>query len=199
MSRTTDRSNRRSIRLKGYDYSQKGAYFVTVCTKDRLCLFGNIHQGIMVYDQPGEMVKEAWIEIQDRFPFVHLDEFALMPNHLHGILILTGRGESRFRPENDEPKSGDHKDRPYGTQAGTIGRIIQAFKSTTTHKYISGVNRGWNDFPGKLWQRNYFEHVIRDEVELNSLRKYIAENPLKWATDNENPDCVDTGAKEELF
>ena len=103
--------------------------------------------------------------------------------------LIHRRGESRIRPkQNVQPNQGDHKDRPYGTMKGTVGRIIQTYKSITTHDYIIGVKKhGWPPFPGKLWQRSYYEHVIRDEDELNRIRQYIRDNPLNWETDEENP------------
>jgi putative transposase len=116
----------------------------------------------------------------------------VMPNHFHGILILddqnnigNGRGEPCVRPELTT--KGDHKDRPYGTLDGSVGRIIQAFKSITTHAYIQGVNNNdWSPFPGKLWQRNYHERIIRNENELQQIRQYILDNPIQWETDDEN-------------
>lgn len=103
--------------------------------------------------------------------------------------IDSRRGESCIRPkQNIHPNLGDHKDRPYGTMAGTIGRIIQMYKSITTRYYIIGVREhGWLPFPGKLWQRNYYEHIIRNEDELNRIRQYIRDNPLNWEMDAENP------------
>ena len=116
-----------------------------------------------------------------------------MPNHVHGIIMLMDsihrRGESRIRPNpHIGPNQGDHKDRPYGTLTGTIGRIIQTFKSATTHEYIIGVRQyGWLPFFNKFWQRNYYERVIRNEVELNQVRQYIQDNRFNWETDEENP------------
>ena len=116
-----------------------------------------------------------------------------MPNHFHGILFLQRRGESGIRPNNNAIKStaipeDEHEVRPYGTLVNTIGRVIQAFKSISTNAYILGVkHHGWPPFPGKLWQRNYYERIIRDEKELNRVREYIIYNPLKWEGDKENP------------
>ena len=103
------------------------------------------------------------------------------------------RGESCIRPlpTGDHKDQGDHKDRPYGTHADSLGRILQAFKSLTTVEYIRGVKQSnWSPFPGRLWQRNYYDRIIRDEKELNAARKYIAENPLKWAEDKDNPGYI---------
>ena len=181
--------DRRSLRLDGYDYAQAGAYFVTVCTQNRLCLFEDIVDGEMQLNDAGRLVRSAWEALPDRFPGMELDAFVVMPNHVHGIIITRGRGESCIRPGDcHEPGSGDHKNRPYGTMAGSLGRVIQAFKSTVTYQYVLGVRqRGWPPFHGRLWQRNYYEHVIRNERELDKIRQYIATNPLKWALDRENP------------
>jgi putative transposase len=113
-----------------------------------------------------------------------LDAWVVMPNHLHGILVLGGgqcKGEkARIR--------GDHKDRPYGTLPGTVGRIIQAFKSITTREYIVGVKQhGWRRFSGRLWLRNYFEHVIRDDDAISRVREYVLTNPARWELDREHP------------
>ena len=107
-----------------------------------------------------------------------------MPNHIHGIIIINGRGESCIRPDDS---MGDHKDRPYGTGTNSIGRIIQAYKSITTNKYILGVKKNnWRPFPGRLWQRNYYDHIIRNEEDLFEVREYIVNNPLNWDKDEEN-------------
>ena len=188
-----DKHHRRSIRLQGTDYSQAGAYFATVCTQNYECLFGSIADDKMRLNDAGRMVQMMWEEIPHRFSNALLDASIVMPNHFHGILILTdnGRGESCIRPDGDEvdpQNEGDHKDRPYGTLPGTLGRIVQAFKSITTHQYIHGVKQNaWPPFPGKLWQRNYYEHIIRDESSLHHIRQYIMDNPVKWEFDRENP------------
>jgi REP-associated tyrosine transposase len=181
--------NRQSIRLRGYDYSQSGAYFVTICTQDLQCLFGEMVNSKMVLNNAGQMVELIWSELPERFPHVKLDEFVIMPNHFHGIMVFC-RGESCIRPKTDEQLKGEYKIRLYGTLPGTLGRIMQAFKSITTHKYIAGVKqKQWPPFPGKLWQRNYYERIVRDENELNDIRKYIMDNPRKWDLDRENPNA----------
>ena len=199
MSYDSDIHHRRSIRLRHYDYAAAGAYFVTICVQERESLFGTIAEGVMRLNDAGRMVADLWAGLPARFPDLNLDEYAVMPNHFHGILVLTGRrGEPCVRPQSQEGKTtgdhkdrenpGDHKDRPYGTRDGSIGRIMQAFKSLTTHAYIYGVtHHQWQPFPGRLWQRNYYEHVIRDEAELHNARQYIVDNPLRWEEDTENP------------
>lgn len=167
---------------------------MTICTEDRLFLFGEVIEGRMIKSQAGEMVHSAWWDLPRNWPPLGLDAFQVMPNHIHGIMVITGRGESRLRP-----MQGDRKDRPYekghderrpgGTLPGTVGQIVQGFKSTTTDAYITGVKQqGWPRFPGRLWHRNYYEHVIRNRIELNRIREYICNNPLRWPYDAENPD-----------
>lgn len=182
-------NRRRSIRLKGWDYSTEGVYFITICAHNREYLFGEIIDGTMNLNAPGVMAIKTWEQLSERFSFLELDAKVVMPNHFHAIVIINRRGESCIRPS--EPL-GDHKDRPYGkrlqgTSEGSIGRIVQAFKSITTHQYIRGVrDYGWSPFSGKLWQRNYYEHIVRDEKEWQLISDYIAANPINWALDREN-------------
>ena len=185
--------HRRSIRLKGYDYSQMGAYFVTVCVKDRHCLFGDVEQGEIMLNDAGNMVKTWWLSIPDKYRYVELDECMMMPNHFHGIIKIVG-ADQRVCPDpsvpenfNETRKKGEHKNK--GEHMGSpLPRIIQWFKTMTTNEYIRGIDaQGWERFNGKLWQRNYYEHIIRDEKELNRIREYIVNNPMQWDLDSENP------------
>jgi len=200
-----DKHHLRSIRLKGYDYSQSGAYFLTICTQNRESLSGDVVDGEMRLNDAGHMVWDAWHKIPEHFPHAGIDEFIVMPNHFHGIIMLSGRGDPCDRPvlcvDNDhlsgEHIQGDHKNRPYnmrntghpqGTLPGSVGRIVQAFKSLSTHEYIRGIRgNGWPSFNGRLWQRNFYEHIIRSEEEINRVRRYIIDNPPKWAEDENNP------------
>ena len=179
--------HRNSIRLKGYDYSSGGMYFVTVCSQGDENLFGGITDNVMDINDAGMMVERLWLALPERFSMVALDEFTVMPNHFHGIIAFR-TGEPRVRPFNHgDHKQGDHKDRPYGTHDNSLGRIIQAFKSMTTVEYVKGVEHSnWPPFPGRLWHRNYYERIIRDEGELNNIREYIINNPARWAEDKEN-------------
>ena len=207
---------RQSLRLAGYDYAAAGYYFVTVCVQRRECLLGEIVDGLIVMNDAGRMVDHWWNELPDKFTAVALDYYVVMPNHFHGIIIINNRrgepcvrpyiehehernnrrGESCIRPhiehernnEGEHKVQGEHKVRPYGTLDGTVGRVIQAFKSLTTNAYIQGVkNHNWPPFPGKLWQRNYYERIIRNDEELHNIRQYIDNNPVNWTTDSENP------------
>ena len=164
--------HRRSIRLKGYDYSQAGAYFVTICTQHKACLFGHVENEAMVLNDAGRMVNEQWLALVDRFPGIGLGDFVTMPNHFHGILVIR-EGEEQVSMNRATIKV-----------APTLGQIVGAFKSVTTHAYIGGVeNLGWPCFDGRLWQRNYFEHIIRNEKSYRDVVEYIRTNPARWQDD----------------
>jgi putative transposase len=151
---------RRSLRLKGYDYSQAGAYFVTICTENRVCYLGNVVDGITISYPTSDVIREIWLEIPQKFHFVDLDAFIIMPNHVHGIVVIKKECRNLIQQ--------------------TGGRIIRFFKAKTARiihaKFFSGFK----------WQHNYYEHVVRSVRELNSIREYIINNPLKWAFDREN-------------
>ncbi len=279
--------SRHTIRLKGYDYAQAGAYFVTLCTQGHSCLFGEIVDGTMRPNDAARMVQAQWHALSTRFPGVELDAFIVMPNHIHGIIINVGAGLVPARGAGAEPGIvGDHKGRPYGgeTTAGVmparivgaglvpvrsagarpgmagdhegrpyggsltagamptrsvgaglvpargvgagpgtvgdhkgrpcgdlpdghggqavggaarsgiapaIGDIVGAFKSITTVLYARGTRQSaWQPFRDRVWQRNYYEHIIRDQASLDRIRQYIADNPMRWPTDRENPAVV---------
>jgi REP element-mobilizing transposase RayT len=217
--------SRRSIRLKGYDYAEAGAYFVTICAQNRECLFGAIVDGEMRMNNARKMLARWWEELPRKFPSVELDEFVVMPNHFHGIVTLAdGVGaDLRVCPVPQGARTaqgacvtvrgarvtaqgahvtaqgahvtvrgahvtaqGAHPGAPLRRLA--LGEIVQWFKTMTTNEYIRGVKQnGWTPFPGKLWQRNYYEHIIRNENDLNRIREYIFNNPANWANDDENP------------
>ena len=203
MSQDPNYFHRRSIRLKGYDYAQEGLYFITICVQNRECFFGditvgaypcgrpfgddgrpyidgeNVQNDISLNGQPqghaptmrmndaGEMVQKQWLALTDRFTNVQLHEFVVMPDHFHGILEIV--------PDVGANPCG----RP--TINKTVGDMVDAFKSITTVEYIRGVKTmGWTPFNGKLWQRNYYEHIIRDYDAFVRISEYIRENPEKW-------------------
>ena len=168
-----DIHHRRSIRLKHYDYSQKGAYFITICTRNREIIFD--HNSIK------NMIKKWWEKLPNKFHNVEIDEFIVMPNHIHGIIFIVGVvvvGADPCVCPNE--KLGEHTGSP-------LHKIVQWFKTMTTNEYINNVKMfGWKSFDGKLWQRNYYEHIIRNEKELDVVRKYIINNPLQWDFDKNN-------------
>ncbi len=171
---------RRSIRLPAYDYTSAGAYFVTICVWGRECALGDVVDGEMGLSDLGHIVAESWAWLADHHPYVTLDAWAIMPNHMHGIIIIHDdvcRGGSRTAPTTGiGAASSADKRKP-------LGRLIGAFKTTST-KRINEV-RGLPGTP--FWQRNYYERVVRNEGELRAIREYIADNPLHWQLDRENP------------
>jgi REP element-mobilizing transposase RayT len=262
--------HRRSIRLKGYDYSWVGMYFVTICVQHRECLFGEITDGKMVLNDAGQMVKKWCMELSHKFPDILLDTHVIMPNHFHAIVVNTGivvgahlcvrpdemggvrphetvcvrphetvcvrphetvcvhphemgcvhpdetdartirgehvdaciiRGEhvdARIRDAHVDARIRDehvdaciirdeHVDaRIWGEHIGSpLHRVIQWFKTMTTNEYIRGVKTlGWKPFDKKLWQRNYYEHIVRDERAYQNISGYIVNNPLMWSSDD---------------
>ena len=174
-----NRHRRRSIRLKEWDYTQPGAYFVTICSHTRAPLFGRVVDGDMVLNEYGEIVRACWREIPDHFPHVELDAFVVMPNHIHGIIVIVdhivGATHASPLPENVPPR---------GPASGSLGAIVGSFKSTVTKRI--NIGRGTPGAP--VWQRNYYEHIIRNDRALNAIRHYITENPLRWHLDRYNPE-----------
>ena len=175
--------HRRSIRLKGYDYSKAGFYFITICVKDRKCMFGEIVKDKMELNMAGIMVKNEWINITNRFPNVHLHQFVVMPNHFHAILEILVGATLVVAPDNlVAPDNKGATTRVAPTR--TVGDIVGAFQSIVTVEYIHGVkNHGWVSFDGKLWQRNYYEHIIRNEKSYQRISDYIVNNPSNWDED----------------
>lgn len=191
--------HRRSIRLKGYDYSLEGAYYVTIVVQGRECLFGEIVDGELKLNEAGEMVVKWWNELPNKFPNVILGEFVVMPNHFHGIIFIMGNigADLRVCPEgeeNDSPQmgeyvaKGEHVGSPLRRPNAPLSQMIQWFKTMTTNEYIRKVKQSnWKSFIGKVWQRNYYEHIIRNEKELGQKTDYILDNPSRWDEDDENP------------
>jgi REP element-mobilizing transposase RayT len=204
--------HRRLVRLAGYDYSKTGAYFVTVCTQDRACLFGVVTEdGAMCWNDAGQMVVAQWVALADRFPAVEIDTFVVMPNHLHGIVWIcdskpahranTNRATTRVGATTRVAPTGVGNGGPVGAglvparpnqdRRPTLGGVVGAFKSVTTVAYTRGVKAaGWPGFRGRLWQRNYYEHIIRNDESLRRIRHYIQDNPARWVFDRENPQAV---------
>jgi putative transposase len=177
-----NRRNRKSIRLKGYNYSQPGWYFVTICTKNREMIFGDVVDGEMVLNDTGEIIKTEWLKTGDIRANVLLDQFVIMPNHVHGILQIVEMDENNVGAHSDVPLQynvSEQTEQFSKSTRNSIPTIIKLFKSTTT-KQINQIR----NTPGiSVWQRNYYERIIRNEPELNRIRKYIIENPAKWQQD----------------
>ena len=166
---------RRSIRLSGYDYRRAGAYFITVCTHNRTMLFGEIREDETILNDAGPMVRECWDAIPNHYPHAKTDAFIVMPNHVHGIIMLVDTHDvgAGLRPAPT----------PAGNKRHPLSEIIRAFKSFSARRI--NEHRGLRGVP--VWQRNYYEHIIRNESALHDIRHYIVNNPDKWADDPNNP------------
>jgi putative transposase len=213
-----DKHHRQSIRLKGYDYTSPGAYFITICSYQRECLLGEIVDGEMQLNQLGNVVRSHWIKLPTYHSHLQLDAWVVMPNHVHGILILTHNGVGAGLGENIsvEPMNLMSKPAPTGQSINTpragLGENISVepmnlmSKPAPTGHYhgIPEIIRGFKTFSARrineirkvkgipVWQRNYYEHIIRNEESLQHLRQYIHNNPLSWWEDQLHPDVPST-------
>ena len=193
--------HRRSIRLKGYDYAQAGLYFITICTQNRVCLFGDVINGEMILNQYGQIAYNEWLKTPQIRNNVELGDFVIMPNHIHVIIRLLCRGElhspvihelhspvieEMHSPDIQELHSGGVLNTPPNlppnsppqSPSQTIGAIVRGYKSTVAKQL------GFLGFDGKLWQRNYYEHIIRDEKSYLRISAYIINNPQNWHNDS---------------
>ena len=224
--------HRRSIRLKGYDYSQAGLYFITICVQDRKCLFGKITGASpagaqMELNEFGSVAYEQWQKLPERFTNIELDVFQIMPNHMHGIIVLTdvgagftpARDDNAFAdekitganpariitntPDQNNPNNPGHDDAvvhddnliadqigagaspaPTTAKSKSVGDIVGAYKSLVANECLKIFKQKYpGEMMGKLWQRNYYEHIIRDEQSYQRISDYIINNPLKWKDD----------------
>ena len=195
-----EKHHRRSIRLPGYDYTQAGAYFITICAHDRARLFGEVVDGEICLNGYGQILQAVWGDLPNHYPGVGLDAFVVMPNHVHGIVVLiddvtaVGAGlkpaptkkpapTGNPTPTNPTPTG---KSAPTGKPAPTIRRyglseIIRGFKTFSARR----INEGRGTLGTAVWQRNYYEHIIRNESELGRIREYILSNPQQWEADRE--------------
>lgn len=161
--KSSKKHNRKSIRLKAYDYSQEGLYFITINTYHNQYLFGKIKNKVMILNALGEMINAMFIEIENEFENVIITESVVMPNHVHFIVKI----------EENLTASSDNK--------VSLGDVIQMFKRYSTIKYIENIKKNnWSRFIGKVWHRNYYEHIIRNDKDYERIAKYIRENPKNW-------------------
>ena len=193
--------HRKSIRLKGYDYAQPGLYFITICSQNRACYFGNIVDRKMLLNDAGMMVENEWLKLPNRFQNIQLHEYVVMPNHFHAILEIVGatlviaqndmvvqnddESQNERIAQNDDQSQNEmvaqnddqsQKGQPQGIAptGKTVGNMVGAFQSIVTVEYIRGVKTlGWQPFDGKLWQRNYWEHIIRNDDEYQRISTNI--------------------------
>jgi len=188
--------HRKQLRLRGYDYAFPGVYFVTICSAGKRPVFGSIRGESIVLSRAGEIVRCEWIALVERFARLVLDEFVIMPNHLHDVLAFVGQvgGASRGTTGGASPsptttntttKPGGASLDPKGgaSPSPTLFDVIGAFKSISTIK----VNKLLGRRGVPLWQRSYYEHIVRTGEDLRKIQRYISENPLMWSLDPENP------------
>ena len=211
MTYDPEKHHRRSIRLRGYDYTQPGAYFITICTQGRECLFGEIIDGEMHLNEAGQIVVQTWQDLPNHISNVQLDAFVVMPNHVHGIIIITeragvlgagsvGAGSVGAGSETAPTKIGPGPTAGSGPAAGpgSVGAGLEPAPTRSSHglpeivrQFKTFSARRINELRGTpgtpVWQRNYYEHIIRDEFSLSRIRQYIAENPVRWDADREHP------------
>jgi REP element-mobilizing transposase RayT len=204
----TSEHHRRSIRLQGYDYSQTGAYFVTIVAWQRECLFGEIVNGEMKLNRMGQIAQKWWHEIPRHFPNVILGAFVIMPNHVHGIIIILADGRGAVPAPCNEPNSNattypqkeeiivagnKTAEQDLSLQRGgetpplqrpALGQVVAYFKYQSTKEMNTLDGSG---VVTKFWQRNYYEHIIRNEREMDNIWRYIEANPSAWEKDEENP------------
>ena len=173
----SEKHHRSNIRLKDYDYSKAGIYFITICTKNLKCIFGDVVKGKMRLNEHGKILNKFWHKIPDHFAKAESDMLSVMPNHIHGTIMITDECRGGVTP----PKSRDEETSPL--QKRSLGQIVAYFKYQTTRS----INQIRKTHGIPVWQRNYYDHIIRNGKELNQVRKYIMENPLKWELDKENP------------
>jgi len=204
--------HRRSIRLKGYDYSQAGLYFITICCQNKVCRFGKIVKREMILNDFGKIACEEWIKLSERYPNILLDVFQIMPNHVHGVIVLNGDGvgatlavaqyenavaqydragasPARTIDQNDGAiqRAGANVGATLAVaQNNTIGNIVGAYKSLVVNQCLK-ICKSHNKYMGKLWHRNYWEHIVRNEKSYQRIANYIINNPTKWENDKFYP------------
>jgi len=178
---------RRSIRLKEHDYSQPGGYFITIVTGRRECLFGEIVDGEMILSKFGQVAKQQWEKLRWRFHNIELSAFVVMPNHIHGIVLINDyrRGTADDLKRPDEGVSRHAPTEQFGKPIpDSIPTIVRSYKSAVSYRI--NLMRGINNIPA--WQGNYYEHIIRNQNDLEQIYKYIQFNPSQWTKDEENPE-----------
>ena len=167
--------NRKSNRLQDYDYSQTGYYLVTICTQDRVNYFGEIEKGQMQLSNIGQIVTNCWGAIPKHFRDTALDEFVVMPNHIHGIVVIVGNADLRSLPRDCIQPQNTDRSKMY------LSKIVHGFKSSVTRM----VRKRWNDHAFG-WQKSFYDHVIRNDEDLYRIRAYVQNNPLNWELDQDN-------------
>jgi len=187
MSDQSNERHRRSIRLKGYDYSQAGAYFVTICADGKECLFGEIESGVMRLNEYGEIVASEWVRSAEVRSEIDCGEFVVMPNHFHGIIHIVGAYGNTPISRDEQKKAYSHNRGvlPYAptSPSRNVGAMVRGFKGAASRR----INAIRNTPGAPVWQRNYFEHVIRNGDDYNRIAEYVANNPQRWIEDSLHP------------
>lgn len=199
MTYNPDIHQRKSIRLKNYDYSQEGLYFITICTENKEKLFGEIIESKIKLNNAGQMIEKIWFEIPLFYEGFILHDFVVMPNHIHGIIEIIEKvgADSHISPDstasllgkiqrthNVSNQQGEYGNSPLPRKQISISELIQSFKILTTNNYIKMVkNNELPSFNKRVWQRNYYENIIRNEKRYLQVIDYIKNNPLKWEED----------------
>ncbi len=177
--------NRKSPRLKDYDYSQAGLYFVTICTYHRTHLFGHNADGIISSGAVGEIAATAWLSLPEHHPGIELDAFVVMPNHIHGIIVLVGTtpASSANTPSANAKSDAAKSDKaglvPTGAPSGSLGSVIGSYKSGATRR----IREALNDPLLNVWQTRYHDRIIRSEVSLRAIQEYVLNNRARWQED----------------
>lgn len=171
-----EKNHRRSIRLRDFDYAQAGAYFVTICTQNRECFFGAAVNGEIQLNDAGRLVYSSWQKLASRIVNISLDAFVVMPNHIHGIILVGAQFIA--------PSAALDTNLGAMNRTPTLGEIVRTYKASSTRHIRDAANAKF------AWQQNYYEHVIRDEESLNRIQQYILDNPARWDLDRENPQAT---------
>lgn len=184
---TPPTNRRRTIRVRGYDYTQAGAYFITICTRDRECLLGKVVNGMVQLNETGRLVESVWLQTATVRSGIELDAYVVMPNHFHAIFFIhespgVAGATHRVAPTKNYSAAAGKTHRPTGPKPRSVGSVMAQFKSLVTKR----INDTAQYRGGSIWQRNYYEHVIRDEESLNRIREYISTNAPRWDLDREN-------------
>jgi REP element-mobilizing transposase RayT len=233
MKYNSDYHHRRSIRLPEYDYSQAGIYFVTICTYKKQCLFGEIKQGKMLLNQIGKMVAQEWLKSSEIREELTLDEWIIMPNHVHGLVVITkddyqvnsgdvsddsGSASENFEGANNSgsvsgnsgsvsDNSGSASENSEGASLApllgksaqrkpkSLSTFVSGFKSSVTKR----IKKICVENNPRVWQKNYYESIVRDEIDLNKIRQYILDNPQNWDDDPENQSDLSQELQIELL
>lgn len=171
----TKRPQRKSPRLPDYDYSQTGGYFVTICTHQRQHLFGTVDDGVMILSQYGKLAEANWLALPEHYSHIHLDDYVIMPNHIHGIIFLID--------EDVEAVGEGLQTRPYDNakqpKRHGLSEIVRGFKTYSARR----INEHRDSKGIPVWQRSFYDHIIRNEPDLNRIREYVQTNPARWQAD----------------